>query len=215
MKLITMKILNKLLAGMLMLCLSSAAFSQITTDTTFATQMNYAFAHLDKSKVPYAILRDYGMEFTDLNIFNGTASLVDSNRVDAAAFWDAYNTLVMSCIYSSVSGFLRPNTINNRWHNHRQAGQITLAGLYFNYSRFRDDAYPNYITITNGQLYDKFVNGVWQNPYQSQPAFLLSPSVTEYKGKSFNLLLPSDIWFTNSASSVSSISVNISDGNGS
>ena len=110
-----------------------------------------------------------------------------------AAFWDVYNTLLMSIIYNNASGFLRPDTIDNRWHNHRQAGQITLAGLYFNYSRFRDDAYPNYITITSNQLYDKYVSGVWQNPYVSQPSFALAPSVAEYKGKSFNLLLPSDI----------------------
>ncbi len=209
-----MKSLNRLLQGILLLCLSSSAFSQITTDTTFATQMNYAFAPLDKSRVPYGILRDYGMEFTDLNVFNGTASLVDSNDVDAAAFWDVYNSLLMSIIYSNASGFLRPDTLDNRWHNHRLPGQITLAGLYFNYSRFRDDAYPNYITITNNQLYDKFVNGVWQNPYVSQAAFVLAPSVTQYEGTSFSLFLPSDIWLTNSASSISSISVDVNDGNG-
>ena len=35
-----------------------SSFAQAQTDTTFFTQMNYIFANLDKSKVPYGILCD-------------------------------------------------------------------------------------------------------------------------------------------------------------
>jgi len=86
----------------------------------------------------------------------------------------------MSTINSSATGFIHPDTLTNRWVAARQAGIITLAGLYFNYSQFINNASPNYITISNNQLYDKYVNGVWQNPYQNSKTFILSPSITHY-----------------------------------
>ncbi|MEO6837650.1 MAG: hypothetical protein ABI185_04640 [Ginsengibacter sp.] len=56
------------------------------TDTAFFTQMNYIFANLDKSKVPYGILRDFGMEFTNIENYSGTPALVDSNYDDNDTF---------------------------------------------------------------------------------------------------------------------------------
>jgi hypothetical protein len=209
-----MKLLHQLLMGVLLLCLNLTAWAQTETDTTFASQMNYIFANVEKNRVPYGILRDYGMEFTNMDNYNGTAVLADSNFIDPETYWDVYNTLIMSTIHSSATGFIRPDTIANRWFNYRQSGLITLSGLFFNYSRFRDDAANNYITITNNQLYDKYVSGVWQNPYQTEKVFLLSPSVTDYEGKSFEVFLPSDLWLTNNSSTVSSINIDLGDGLG-
>ncbi len=36
--------------------------------------MNYIFANVDKTKVPYGILRDYGMEFTNIENYKGTVT---------------------------------------------------------------------------------------------------------------------------------------------
>ena len=47
-------------------------------DTTFNTAMNHIFGTLDPSKIPFGLLRDYAMELTNLENFNGTA-LADSN----------------------------------------------------------------------------------------------------------------------------------------
>lgn len=79
---------------------SNYTFAQTETDTTFFTQMNYIFAHVDKSKVPYGILRDFGMEFTNIENYNGTATLADSNYTDVDAFWDVYQTLLTSRVSS-------------------------------------------------------------------------------------------------------------------
>ncbi|MEO6868076.1 MAG: T9SS type A sorting domain-containing protein [Ginsengibacter sp.] len=83
-----------------------------------------------------------------------------------------------------------------------------------NYSRFKDNAANNYITITNNQLYDKYVGGVWQNPYQSEQVFLLSPPVNFYQGKSLQVLLPSNLWFTNNAGGITSLQIDAGDGVG-
>jgi hypothetical protein len=125
-------------------CLITTLSAQTEIDTSFRSSMNFIFANVDKSKVPYGILRDYAMEFTNLENFNGTAVLADSNFTTPSIFWDVYNTLLMGRIYSSASGFLKQDTIDNRWFSYRQPGRITLSGLYFNYSRFKDNAANNY-----------------------------------------------------------------------
>jgi hypothetical protein len=56
--------------------------AQTVLDTSFAAQTNYIFANVDNSKIPHGLLIDYGMEFTDLTQFNGTATLTDSNKCD-------------------------------------------------------------------------------------------------------------------------------------
>ena len=165
-----MKKLYKCLALIListLLFFSKSSMAQTETDTTFYTQVNYIFAHVDKSKVPYGILRDFGMEFTNLENYSGTSALADSNYADKDAFWDVYQTLITSRVSTAATGFVPTQTLDSLWYIQRQPGQIVLSGLYYNYSRFKDDAANNYITITNNQLYDKYVGGVWQNPYQS------------------------------------------------
>ncbi|MDP9048262.1 MAG: T9SS type A sorting domain-containing protein [Bacteroidota bacterium] len=70
------------------------------------------------------------------------------------------------------------------------------------------------ITVTNGQLFDKFVNGVWQNPYLQNTVVGLAPPLSTYRGKNFKMLLPANLWYTNSASLVSQIQVDAADGLG-
>lgn len=188
--------------------------AQTETDNSFSTQMNYVFAHADKSKVPYAILRDYAMEFTNLSQFNGSAALADSNLTDMGTLYDVYYTLLMGRIHSSATGFIKTDSISNRWKNARQPGRITLAGLFFQYARFKDNAAGNYITVSGGQLFDKYVEGVWQNPYQPEKAFVISPSVTQYDSLSFSVLLPANLWLTNSSAIISNININVNDGAG-
>jgi hypothetical protein len=159
------------------LCSFLSVSAQIETDSSFSTQMNNVFANVDKSKVPYGILRDYAMEFTNLSQFNGAAALADSNLTAMGTLYEVYYTLLTGRIYNSATGFIKTDSISNWWDNARQPGRITLAGLFFQYARFKDNAANNYITVSGGQLYDRYVGGVWQDPYQPEKAFVISPSV--------------------------------------
>ncbi len=188
--------------------------AQTETDTSFSAQMNYVFANVDKSKVPYGILKDYAMEFTNLAQFNGAAVLADSNATNMGTLYEVYYTLLTGRIHSSASGFIKADSISSRWANYRQPGRITLAGLFFQYARFKDNAANNYITVSGGRLYDKYVSGVWQNPYQLEKTFVISPSVLQYDSLSFSILLPANLWLTNSGGSVSNININVNDGLG-
>lgn len=58
------------------------------------------------------------------------------------------------------------------------------------------------------------MSGVWQNPYQSEQVFMLSPPVDFYQGQSLQILLPANLWFTNNAAGITSIQLNAGDGAG-
>jgi hypothetical protein len=161
--------------------------------------------------VPNGLLLDYAMEFADQKNYNGV--LTDSNKVSAGILRDIYTTVFMSAIHTNAGGFYSPDYVDSIWGLQRQPGIITLSGVYYNYSRFRDDAVSsNLITVTNGQIYDRYVNGVWQNPYQTETVFAMSPPLHAYSGKSFQVVLPSSLWFTDNSNNVSSIAVSFNDG---
>ncbi len=181
-----MKQLPFLKKGLLLLCLISSAisFAQLTTlssasaaaivdpidpidpisiSTDYATQINATFANLDKTRIPHKLLVDYAMEFTELSGYNGT--LTPQNTLHRGHYTAIYNTLLMSRVNTTVPRLINPDLFRNNWDNLRVANKIVLSGLYYKYNEFKPNAPNNTITITNGKLYDKFVGGVWQNPY--------------------------------------------------
>ncbi|RYG30837.1 MAG: hypothetical protein EOO01_36215, partial [Chitinophagaceae bacterium] len=205
---------NILFACHVILGMSTLTLSaQTETNTSFRNTMNSIFGNLEKHRVPHGILLDYGMELENLENFSG-ASLVDSNFVDIDVFWRIYTTLVTSKFQSTVPGFLLVDTLSNRSYRYRAPGQIILSGLLFNYSRFKSDAYPNFVTVTNNVIFDKYVSGVWQNPYESNQVFAIAPAISNYKNLSFTVLLRSDLWMTNNAANITGFSVDFADGLG-
>jgi len=205
-----------LLAGAFVCCLLqfNVLSAQNEVDTTFNTRINYVFGRLEKNRVPYGFLRDYAFEFTNLIAFDGV-SLIDSNYVDYTTLGDIYNTLITSRIHTSAAGLISPAVWDSLWFSQRQNGIITLSGAFFNYARFADDAVSGgRLTISNDQFVDSYVNGAWQNPYTTRKLLAIAPSTDYYEGKNLKVILPSNLWFTNSASSVSSINVDFNDGLG-
>ncbi|MGI8583764.1 MAG: T9SS type A sorting domain-containing protein [Chitinophagaceae bacterium] len=46
---------------------------------------------------------------------------------------------------------------------------------------------------------DNYVNGTWQNPYQTEKVLAVSPSLEFYEGKNLQVILPLNLWQTNAA----------------
>lgn len=197
--------------GLAMLC--SLFTAAQTVSTAYATQINSTFANLDKSKVPHKLLIDYAMEFEELSAFNGT--LTADNFLHRGHYTGIYNTLLMARVQTGgVPSLVNPTTFRTNWENLRQPGKIVLSGLYYKYSRFKPNASPNYVTITNNKLYDKYVNGVWQNPYDEKQVFAMAAPVLLYNGLSMQVQLPLSLWYTNQSSSVQSVAIDFGNGEG-
>lgn len=193
--------------------LSFFSVAQQVNNTEFKTKTLQVFQNLDKNRVPHGILLDFGMEFTNLQAFNGT--LTDSTYTNSQTMSDIYKTLLMCRVRSNVTtGFITPQEYATRWYSQRTKGVITLSGQYFKYNRFADNAYPNKINYSNNKFSDKFVGSVWQNPYEEKQLFAMTTSIAKYKGLNFQVKLPSNLFLTNYPALVQNIQVDFSDGLG-
>ncbi|GLB53181.1 hypothetical protein NBRC110019_22210 [Neptunitalea chrysea] len=80
--------------------------------------------------------------------------------------------------------------------------------------KYTKNAHPNAITVSNNKLYDKYTNGVWQNPYETKTVFMMTAPILKHNYKNMNVVLPTNLWYSNQDSQVQSIAVNFNDGNG-
>lgn len=189
------------------------ASAQQEISTEYATQVTNMFAPLDKARIPHKVLLDYGFEYTNIKAFNGI--LTDSTVVDAPTLKHIYNTIFSSRVTSATTGFIDPNNFENNWKTNRIAGTIALSGLYYKYNAFINDAINlGKVNFVNNQFQDKFVGGIWQNPYQEFQAFAMAPAITKYEGLNFNVKIPSNIFYSNYQSFVQSIQIDFDNGNG-
>ena len=200
----------KLSIALLMFCQVTLAQQEI--NTSFKHEMNNIFQNLDKDKVPHGILLDFGMEFTNVNAFNG--SLTDSTFVNKIRLKEIYKTLLTSRVKNVRDGFVLPDDFDRNWHNARNKNEIVLSGLYFKYARLSDDAYPDEIIIEDEKLYDKYVEGVWQDPYEENKTFAITTPLLHYKNLTVNVKLPENLFYSNVASEVERIEIDMDDGQG-
>lgn len=184
-----------------------------TVSHEFKNTINDVFAGMDLTKVPHHLLTDYAMEYIDLRSYNGVAT--DTNYVHKGVLTAGYNTLLMARTQTSVPGLVHPDQFHADWKVERQPYTIAVSGLYFKYSRLRESAYQdNDITISNDKLYDKYVNGVWQNPYESDITFMMTAPILKYNYRNMDVVLPANLWYTNQGTQVQDIAINFNDGNG-
>jgi len=196
--------------------ISTPLFSQVQNNTSFANEMNTLFSELEKNRVPYGILLDFGMEFTNVPAFNGT--ITDSTYVDATRLKQIYNTLLSSRIRNVSSGFVTPQQFEQNWQTARNSEHIVLSGVHFKYGKFADDALSNNkLTYSNGKFYDRYTNGVWQNPYEIKDVFAIASPVKVHKGLNVKVQLPSNLFYTNHfnlTKSQPNIQIDLNDGQG-
>lgn len=199
--------------GLALLFLFATSFSHSQTiNTTYKTSINAKLAGLDKTKVPNKLLINQAMEFAELTDYSG--AITTTNWATRGKFTSIYNTLLMSRVNATVSGLVSPTVFKTNWDNLRAQNKIVLSGLYYKYSKFKPNAYPNFLVNNNGVVTDKYVGGVWQNPYVDQQVFAISAPILVYKSLSMQVTLPASLWYTNQATSLQSIAIDFGNGAG-
>lgn len=187
--------------------------AQQEINTTFLSDMNIMFGQLDKNKIPHGILNDYGMEFIPIHEFSGT--LTTRNYASLDRVYEIYKTLLSGRIKNVTTGFVTPENYQNNLEISRKVDTIAITGLYFKYSKFKDNALSNnLLTYSNNKFYDKYTNGVWQNPYETKTTFAMASASQRYTGFSFHINLPSSIFYTNYSNEIQSIAIDFDNGNG-
>src|SRR5690606_932633 len=91
------------------------------------------------------------------------------------------------------------------------SANIVLSGLLYNYSKINPNALSNNkIQVVNGKYDDKYINGVWQNPYDVKLTFAISSSVVLINRSDVSVSLPTSLWHSNT--SVNNIEINFGNG---
>lgn len=200
-----------------LLLFSISAISQKEIDNQWKNQINSVFQGMDKNRVPNEILLDYAMEFTNVPAYNGTIS--DSTFVNANAIGNIYKTLFMGKVTTNTQYFPRFETFVANWNQKRNSynqtdkSTIVLAGLYYKYSKLDPNALAtSKITVSGNKYYDKFIGGVWQNPYQTMQTIGFAPAIDTYNKLNFGVVLPENLFLSNAT--ITKIEVDFNDGAG-
>lgn len=190
-------------------------------NTTLAADINVKFAPLEKNRIPFNILLDYGFDLIDVNNFDGV--LRANNYIDTERYNLIYNSMVSSTTQLNVSGIAPPKQERNEWKTiQKQQNDIAkfnnkaivvLNGLFYNYSKINANALANNkIVVANDKYDDKYINGVWQNPYDAKQAFAITSSVIMLNKSTVDVVLPATLWHTNA--SVSNIAIDFGNNTG-
>ena len=193
------------LCFVILICFTNQLFSQ-NINTTIPNAVNTVFQNLDKTKIPHNILLDYGYDFIDVTAYNG--QLNTNNYLSISKHKSLYNALVSAVTATGVNGIEQPIQEYTEWENlqkqYSKEGTITnsanviLAGLFFDYSKINELALSNNkITVANNKYYDKYINGIWQNPYESKMAFAITAPVLTLNRGLVKVKLPQTLWHTN------------------
>lgn len=216
-----MKIKNYYYKFLLVLALliSITLNAQTEINDQWKGQINPVFQGLNKSKVPYKVLLDYAMEFTNVPAYNGT--LTDSTYVDANILGNIYKTLFMGKVTTNTQYFPKLEDIASNWviqrqnYNQTDKSTLVLAGLYYKYAQLNPNGLSgNKIIVSNNKYYDKYINGVWQNPYQTKQTIAFASPVNTYNKRYFGVILPQNLLLSNSEDTIQNIQVNFNDGSG-
>lgn len=203
-----MKHLSLLVMGLLLLIIKSNAQSFDTT--TYYGKMNYVFYYVDKSQVATGLLRDYGIEFNNLDNYTG-AILNDTNFV-ALDDWRTLYTSLYSSQINSNAGMLYLDTINRLINSYNYSSMpVTFIGFDYNYNKLRDDAITsNLLSVANDRLYD--VSGRTQSPYETKELFAMAPIRQAVFTGSTQFMFRPELFLSNTGKTISAIAYDATGG---
>ncbi len=72
----------------------------------------------------------------------------------------------------------------------------------------------NKITVSNNRYYDKYINGVWQNPYETKRTFALTTPIAYSRSRDIYFKLPQDLFLSNLDAQIASLQVDVDNGQG-
>lgn len=185
--------------------------AQVSNPEVYDNTLQNIFSNLEKNKIPNGLLLDAAIEYADLKKYDG--SLPDSSYTNSKLILDVYNTMVMSRMSANAYIPKTSEAFINEWKAAQELDVIPLGGVLYKYAKFSDatnhnaqnSGDPGTVSILNNQIYDKYVNGIWQNPYQENFVFAVSPAVASSNKFKFKIYLPANLFITNQDSQIQQI----------
>src|SRR5690554_4942058 len=181
------------------------------------------FGSLEREKIPYGILSDYAIETANLKLYDGKHQ-ADSIVMDRTVLAEIYRTLQMGRIHdNSAEHFISFEDYSKRWRDYRKNSltditdtipTIYLSGVYYKYAKIAENAIEEQkIRYEDNRLLDKYVNNVWQNPYETVATIAVAAPFNVFKSRNIKVALPQDLFLSNEYD-LTDIAVDFEDGNG-
>lgn len=114
------------------LCFVLSAQAQSFDTTNFYGKMNYLYANINKAPITTGLLRDYGIDFQNLDLYTGT-HLHDSNFTSLTDWRMLYGSLYSQQI-NSTAGLLYLDSLNKKFNQHiAMEDPIGFVTMYYKY----------------------------------------------------------------------------------
>lgn len=153
------------------------------------------FESLDKSKVPTGYLLDYAMDLVEFERYNGT-ELTDSNYVDISVFEDILSSLKSASTGTTTLDDIAQIITALQSAETTSGINIAYAGYKYNYIKASALA-DNLISYNSGRVSDRYINGVWQNPYDEAYIFGFTPGFCICHTGTVSFNFPENLKFSN------------------
>lgn len=176
--------------------------------------MNRIFSKLEKNRVPYGILIDKAVSIGDISYYDGVVPQKEQDTLDVNTLFQVTTTLSTAKITDNVKVAVPPEDIEPLVERYANDNNLILGGVFYKYAKLRSDLKQDDLGMKDNILLDKYVNGVWKNPYEVKQSFVLTPLKDFYYGTEITVKLPSDLWFSNMNDSIQNIAIDFGNGEG-
>ncbi|PIY09707.1 MAG: hypothetical protein COZ18_07500 [Flexibacter sp. CG_4_10_14_3_um_filter_32_15] len=171
----------KLIFALLLLSFSAVAQQDVSTD--YADQINAAFAGINLNQVPHGLLKDYAMEFAELNDYDG--QLTKENILQRGSYVAVYNTLLMARTRTDVPDLVKPEQFEAQWEKYRFPHHTAISGVFYKYSQLNN---ASNFRVENGVISPRQAESNAFAPpslYQTKEVFAMAAPVMIYKNLTF------------------------------
>lgn len=178
----------------------TTVFSQnITYNSAIEEQLYSVFEELELERVPTGYLLDRAMELVDFSLYNGQ-SLNTDNIADFETFINGFRTMNSARVNNNGQLYNVGNIINA----FTDSTAVELGAAEFKYNYIVNNAIANnLISVEDGQLFDVYQGGIWQNPYDSTRSFVFAASLPAHVGNSVRFkILSNQLYFSEPVSKI-------------
>ena len=179
-------------------------------DSLLLPCLDTGIVKLNLSRVPTAILEDFGETIVNLEAFSGTTAPNDTNRAN----FRTLNGILSSLSTSRTSTSLHiPKDITEQMSSRYSSMSNPVGIVAYKYNRTKEHAVENrLLRVEDGKYYDKFDDfDNWVNPYEDEYAVAFSPYMN-ICGGSVTYTFSPDLLYTNLP--ITSIRFDAGDGQG-
>jgi len=121
----------RIILVLLALALSNITYAQITN---YYDRMDHIFGAIDQSKVNTGLLKEFGVRFTEVEVFNGTLSA--SNFADITNWHSLYSSFYTMRVGTNTT-MQNPDIISSNFDSLAESNNsaILLAAMHYNYNQ--------------------------------------------------------------------------------